>query len=148
MGDYYSVLPRYRLIWENVAWESGELKVVSYAADGSKAGEKVIRTAGEPVRVVLTPEKRYGNLCVVKVTLADKGGNFVPNDNRRVRFTAKDCEIRAVGNSNPRGYDSFKDTASHPLHFGRAGVYLRVEPGREGHLHAEADGLTPADVAF
>ena len=148
LGDYYSVLPRYRLIWENVAWESGELKVVSYAADGSKAGEKVIRTAGEPVRVVLTPEKRYGNLCVVKVTLADKDGNFVPNDNRRVRFTAKDCEIRAVGNSNPRGYDSFKDTASHPLHFGRAGVYLRVEPGREGRLHAEADGLIPADVAF
>ncbi len=147
-SDYYSVLPRYRLIWEDVAWEPGELKVVSYAADGSKVAEKVIRTAGEPVRVVLTPEKRYGELCVVKVTLADKDGNFVPNDNRRISFTAKDCEIRAVGNSNPRGYDSFKETSSHPLHFGRAGVYLRVKSGQKAHLHAEAQGLAPADATF
>ena len=148
MADYYSILPRYRLVWEDVAWEPGELKVVAYKADGSKAGERTVRTAGEPVRVVLTPEKRYGELCVVKVTLADKDGNFVPGDNRRIRFAATNCEIRAVGNSNPRGYDSFKDTASHPLHFGRAGVYLRVKPGETAQLRAEADGLAPAEASF
>ena len=144
LDDYYSVMPRYRLIWEDVAWEPGELKAVAYGDDGKVLGEKTIRTAGEPVRVVLTPERRYGSLCVVQVTLADKDGNFVPNDNRRISFTAEGCEILAVGNGDPRGMDSFKATASHPLSYGRAGVFLRVRPGEKATLTASADGLASA----
>ena len=148
LDDYYSVMPRYRLIWDNVAYEPGELKAVAYDAAGKVLGEKVIRTAGEPVKVVLTPEKRYGTFCAVKVTLADAQGNFVPNDDRRISFTAKGCEILAVGNSDPRGYDSFKKTDSHPLKFGRAGVFLRVRPGETAHLEARADGLAAAVAEF
>ena len=148
LDDYYSVLPRYRLIWEDVAWEPGELKAVAYGDDGKALGEKVVRTAGEPVRVVLTPERRYGTLCVVKVTLADKDGNFVPNDDRRIAFAAEGCEILAVGNSDPRGYDSFKDVSSHPLKFGRAGVYVRVKDGQKATLTATAEGLQPAAATF
>ncbi len=148
LDDYYSVLPRYRLIWESVAWEPGELKAVAYGKNGETLGEKVIRTAGEPVKVVLSPEKRYGTFCAVQVTLADKDGNFVPNDDRRISFAAEGCEILAVGNSDPRGYDSFKKTDSHPLKFGRAGVFVRVKPGEKARLEARAEGLDPAVVEF
>jgi len=115
--DYYSVLPRYRLIWKDVPYEPGELKVVAYGKDGSVKGTEVLHTAGEATKVVLTPERVYGSLCVVKVTLADKDGVFVPNDRRSVRFAIEGGEILAVGNSNPRSYASFKDVASHPLHY-------------------------------
>ncbi len=146
LDDYYSVLPRYRLIWEDVAYEPGELRAVAYDGAGKVLGEKVVRTAGSPVRVVLSPERRYGAFCVVQVSLADEDGNFVPNDDRRISFTAKGCEILAVGNSDPRGYDSFKQTDSHPLKFGRAGVFLRVRPGEKVRLEAWADGLGSASV--
>ena len=148
LDDYYSVMPRYRLMWEDVAYEPGELKTVAYDATGKVLGEKVIRTAGAPVRVVLSPEKRYGTFCAVQVSLADARGNFVPNDDRRISFSAKGCEILAVGNSDPRGYDSFKDVKSHSLKFGRAGVYMRVKPGETANLEAYAEGLASASADF
>ena len=148
LDDYYSVLPRYRLMWREVPYAAGEVKAVAYGKDGKVLGEQVLRTAGEPVRVVLEPERVYGNLCVVKVTLADRDGNFVPNDNRRIRFAAEGCEIAAVGNSDPRGLDSFKDVSSHPLCFGRAAAYLRLRDGVAAKLKATAEGLASAEVTI
>ena len=146
LDDYYSVLPRYRLMWMDVPYEPGELKVVAYGADGKVAGTETIRTAGAAARVALAPERAYGSLCVVQVTLADANGNFVPNDNRRVSFAAEGCEILAVGNSDPRGLDSFKDVKSHPLCFGRAAVYLRLKQGATARLTASAEGLASATI--
>ena len=146
LDDYYSVLPRYRLMWMDVPYEPGELKVVAYGKDEKASGTQVIRTAGPAARVALAPERVYGSLCVVQVTLADANGNFVPNDNRRVSFAAEGCEILAVGNSDPRGMDSFKDVKSHPLCFGRAAVYLRLKPGTAAYLTASAEGVASATV--
>ena len=147
-GGYYAVMPRYRLMWNDVTYEPGEVRAVAYGPDGKVLGEERIRTAGVAASVVLEPERRYGELCVVKVTLADADGRFVPDDNRRISFAAKGCEILAVGNSDPRGYDSFKDTSAHPLRFGRAAVYLRLRAGVPAQLTASADGLRPTTVAF
>ncbi len=145
-ANYYSVLPRYRLMWNDVPYEPGEVKAVAYGRDGRVLGEKAMRTAGAPTRVVLTPEPRYGSLCVVVVTLADRDGTFVPNDSRRVSFAAEGCEIAAVGNSDPRSFESFKDVSGHSLAFGRAAVYLRLKPGRPAKLTAAAEGLAAATV--
>ena len=145
LDDYYSVLPRYRLMWMEVPYEAGEVKAVAYGRDGAVLGTQVLRTADKPVRIVLEPERAYGDLCVVKVTLEDADGNFVPNDNRRIGFAAEGCEIAAVGNSDPRGLDSFKATSSHPLCFGRAAVYLRLGKG-PAKLKASADGLASTEI--
>ena len=147
-ANYYSVMPRYRLMWNEVPYEAGEVKAVAYGKDGQILGEKILRTASAPTRVVLTPEPRYGSLCVVVVTLADKDGTFVPNDSRRVSFAAEGCEIAAVGNSDPRGFESFKDISGHSLCFGRAAVYLRLKPGLPARLTARAEGLDPAEITL
>ena len=145
-ANYYSVMPRYRLMWNDVPYAPGEVKAVAYGKDGRVYGEKVLRTAGAPTQIVLTPEPRYGNLCVVVVTLADRDGTFVPNDSRRISFAAEGCEIAAVGNSDPRSFESFKDVSGHSLAFGRAAVYLRLKPGRPAKLTATAGGLAAATV--
>ena len=145
LDEYYSVLPRYRLMWNEVPYEPGEVKVVAYGRDGAVLGEQSIRTAGEPVKVVLSPERVYGSLCVVKVSLADKDGNVVPNDNRRISFAIEGGEILAVGNSDPRGLDSFKDVSGHPLRFGRAAVYVRLAEGPVT-LKASAEGLRAGEA--
>ena len=88
-------------------------------------------------------------LVFVRVTLADANGTPVPRDNRRVSFSVEGAgEIVSVGNSDPRGLDSFKDVASHPLHNGRAGLAIRRTGPGEIKLTASADGLAPAVVTF
>ena len=46
-------LDRYRLRWNNVCYEPGELKVVVFDENGKKCGEKILKTAGKPARLRL-----------------------------------------------------------------------------------------------
>ena len=48
---------RYRLMWNDVKYEPGELKVVAYGADGNKVGETSIHTAGKAAAVALKADK-------------------------------------------------------------------------------------------
>ena len=152
--DYYAVMPRYRLIWADVAWKPGELKAVAYDAAGNKLGEEVLRTAGNPVRVVLEPESEVlpddeDDFVFVKVTLADENGTRIPKDRRRVNFKAEGAmEIVSVGNSNPRAHESFKAVDSHPLFGGRAGLVVRRKGKGPARLTASAPGLRSAVIAW
>ena len=153
-SGYYDGMPRYRLIWDDVEWRPGEIKAVAYGADGAKLGAETLRTAGEAKSVVLSPESAAlppcrDELVFVKVTLADAAGVPVPRDNRRVRFSVEGPgEIVSVGNSDPRGYDSFKDVSSHPLRNGRAGLAIRRTGPGEVVLSASADGLAAGTFRF
>lgn len=152
--DYYAVIPRYRLIWEDVAWQPGELKAVAYNAAGKKLGEEILRTAGKATRVVLDPEAdvlpdNNDDLVFVKVTLADENGTMIPNDRRRVEFKAEGAvEIVSVGNSDPRAHESFKQVSSHPLFAGRAGLVVRRKGKGPAKLTASAEGLQSAVVSW
>ena len=151
---YYGVTRRYRLIWDDVVFEPGEIKAVAYGPDGKMLGEEILRTAGAAASVVLAPESAVlpasrDELVFVKVTLADAAGTPVPRDSRRVFFTVEGSgEIVSVGNSNPHGFDSFKDTGSHPLCNGRAGLAIRRTGVGKVVLRASADGLASAAVEF
>ena len=46
--DTLALQRRYRLMWMDVPYEPGEVKVVAYDASGKPAEEKVVRTAGKP----------------------------------------------------------------------------------------------------
>ena len=46
-------LDRYRLRWNDVRYEPGEVKVIVYDADGRKAGEQTIKTPGQPAKLQL-----------------------------------------------------------------------------------------------
>lgn len=86
--DKSSRLDRYRLRWNNVKYEPGEIRVVTYNQYGDKVGEDVRRTAGEPTQIKLVAEcpqnqgnvlKADGNdLAFVTVSLLDKDGNECP----------------------------------------------------------------------
>lgn len=99
--DKSSRLDRYRLRWNNVKYEPGEIRVVTYNQYGDKIGEDVKRTAGEPAQMkfsVETPDHEPiacmvegctdehnvllnadGNdLAFVTVSLLDKDGNECP----------------------------------------------------------------------
>ena len=151
---YYAGIPRYRIIWEEVAYEPGALKAVAYGSDGEVLGEETIRTAGDAASVVLAPESTTlpedpKEFVFVTVTLADAKGTPVPRDMRRVSFKVEGpAKIVSVGNANPRGHDSFKDVSSHPLYNGRAGLFIRRTGPGAVKLTASSEGLAPATVEW
>ena len=153
-NGYYAGTARYRLQWEDVVWEPGEIRAVAYGPDGAALGEETLRTAAAAASVVLEPESPVlpdsrDELVFVKVSLADANGVPVPRDSRRVSFSVDGpAEIVAVGNSNPRGTDSFKDVSSHPLCNGRAGLAVRRIGSGEVVLRASAEGLAGAEARF
>lgn len=57
------LLRRFRLIWPDVVYQPGELKVVAYGADGLPAMEQTVRTAGKPYALKLTPYTGLESIC-------------------------------------------------------------------------------------
>lgn len=86
-------LDRYRLRWNNVKYEPGELKVVVYDANGKEVGTETLHTAGKAVSLKATgdlgadikPLKADGNsMTFITVTALDKDGNVVPDADNQI----------------------------------------------------------------
>lgn len=150
--DYYRVTERYRLAWE-VPYEPGEIKVIAFR-NGHPIGEDFRKTAFKPAAVRLTPEApdiADGELAFVKVEIEDDDGTVLPLAQDRVSFAVEGPgEIVAVGNGSHNGFDSFTDTASHPLYNGRALVVVRRNGGSglPIKLTASAKGVRSAALTL
>ena len=90
-------LDRYRLRWNNVVYEPGEIKVVVYDEQGKRIGEKAVRTAGKAAKLDMQVEtanegkvpalKADGkDLAFITVTMLDKDGNEVPTADNTLHF--------------------------------------------------------------
>lgn len=82
-------LDRYRLRWNDVKYEPGEIKVVAYDERGAEIGQSSVRTAGKPRRIELEAECPSGkaantlkadgdDMAFVTVSLVDGDGTLCP----------------------------------------------------------------------
>ncbi len=78
--DCTSRLDRYRLRWNDVKYEPGEIRVVTYNEYGDKVGEDVRRTAGEPAKISLAAEcpdnADAGTSCLAEGRAGQHGGSL------------------------------------------------------------------------
>ena len=154
LNPYYDVCDRYRLRWFDVPYEPGVLTVVAYR-DGKRIGKEEMRTAGKPEAVRLSPDPYNGPMETVGETLffqvdvVDGQGVRDPLATNRISFRLDGPgKIVAVGNGNPRGYDAFTKTDSHPLYFGKAVVVVRATGPGALSLTAEAEGLKGSTLTW
>lgn len=104
---------RYRLMWMDVPYEAGELKVVAYDKDGRPAEEKIVRTAGKPHHLEVVADRMQltadgKDLAYITVRVVDKDGNLCPADNRLVTFSVKGAgTYRAAANGDATCLDLF-----------------------------------------
>ena len=129
--DKSSRLDRYRLRWNNVKYEPGEIRVVTYNQYGEKVGEDVKRTAGEPTQMkfsVETPDHEPiacmvegctdehnvllnadGNdLAFITVSLLDKDGNECPLADDELTFEVTGAgTFKAACNGDATSLESF-----------------------------------------
>lgn len=145
---------RYRLMWNETVYEPGELKVVAYDADGNKTEEKMVRTAGKPHHLVLTPNRRAllangDDLAYITIQIADKDGNIVPTDNRKVKFAVSGAgTFEATANGDPTSLMSFQNPEMN-LFSGAATAIVR-SADKEGEIRftASAKGIKPATLSI
>ncbi len=138
---------RFRLMWNDVRYEPGELTVVAYDSEGNKAMQKSVRTASEPYALELIPARESitadgKDLLYVTVRIVDQDGNLCPLDSRKVRFEVSGAgEFRAVANGDPTCLELF-----HIPEMSAFGGMLTVivqsqEKAGRITLKASADGL-------
>ena len=107
-------LDRYRLRWNDVKYEPGEIRVVAYDEQGNKIGEDVRRTAGKAVRLVAQAEtdshKADGeDLIYVRVSVCDKQGTLVPTCQEQLTFSVGgEARFEAVCNGDATSLESFR----------------------------------------
>lgn len=143
---------RYRLMWHDVVYEPGEVKVIAYDRNGKATAEKVIRTAGKPHRIELsTPHHTLNaddkDLAYVTLRIVDKDGNLCPTDGRLVNFNVKGAgRYRASANGDPTCLDLFHLPRMHAFN-GMLTVILQAskEAGTM-ELKASAKGLKSGSI--
>jgi len=102
----------YRLRWDNVKFEPGELKVVAYK-NGEQWAEDMMKTTGDPAQLQATADRTEiradgDDLAFVRIQVADENGLTVPTADNTIKFSLEGPgEIVATANGDPTNMTPF-----------------------------------------
>lgn len=144
----------YPLRWDEVKYEPGEVRVVSYKA-GKEWARASSRTAGEAAALQASADRATidgdgRDLSFVTVRIADKAGIDVPRSMQRVRFAVEGPgELVATDNGDPTSFEPFPSLERAAFNGLVLGI-VRARPGASGPItvRVTADGLAPASVTL
>jgi beta-galactosidase len=104
---------RYRLMWNDVKYQPGEIRIIAYDASNQQVAEKIIRTAGEPHALRMTADRRNiradgKDLSYVTIEIVDREGNLCPRANNLLFFEIQgEGTLQALCNGDPTDQTSF-----------------------------------------
>ena len=149
-------LDRYRLRWNDVKYEPGEVKVVVYDEKGDKCGEEILHTAGKPHHLQLdvwTQQSRRSpltsqrlradasagdpsplsadgqDLAFVTVSLVDEDGTLIPYAQDQLTFNVSGAgTFRAACNGDATSLEPFTEPT---MQLFNGQLVVVVQAGRE-----------------
>ncbi len=140
--------------FNNIAWQPGEIKALTYDSLGKKVAEHVLKTAGEPVGLRLTTRMNPrgfradgADLVLAEVEVVDKDGNRCPTALNMIDFQLKgNAEWRG---GLAQGPDNYILSRKLPVECGVNRVLIRsTRSAGQVVLTASSPGLKTAVVAF
>jgi len=142
----------YRLRWDDVRYEPGELKVVAYK-NGKKWAADTVRTTDGPYRLELSVDHPVlmadgQDLSFVTVRVTDKDGWTVPDAKNKLTISiAGPGTIVATDNGDAADLVSFPSPEKKAFN-GLCVVIVRSRAGRSGtiRVNAGADGLISGTI--
>jgi beta-galactosidase len=142
----------YRIVWNDVVYQPGVLKVVAYK-NGKKWATDTMQTTGPAQKLAMEPDRAKikadgSDLSYVTVTVEDKKGLLVPRSKNHIQFSIEGPgEIVATDNGDATSLVSFQ-SPERDAYNGMALVIVRAKAGQSGTiiLKAKADGLTVAQT--
>ena len=151
------LIDRYRLRWNNVKYEPGEVRVVVYDADGKRRGESVCRTAGAPYRLTVRQQSldEYRghktlradgeDMAFYVVQAVDKDGNLCPEADCQVNVQVSGAaDFKGLCNGDATSFEVFT-RPTMKLFKGQLVVGV-ISNGKKGtaRISVESSGLLPA----
>lgn len=143
---------RFLFTWRDVQFAPGELKAVGYDAKGKQLCEDVVKTAGDPAAIKLTPHTAPNGLradgsdmALVDVEVVDAAGNRCPTAMNLIKFDLQGpAEWRGGIAVGPDNHILSREL---PVELGLNRVLLRSRPeAGKIVLRASADGLKSAQA--
>ncbi len=144
----------YRLRWDNVVYEPGTLKVVTYK-NGRRWATDVVKTTGPAAKLALQADRTEihadgKDLSFVTLTIEDRNGVPVPRSNNHIRFSlAGPGEIVATDNGDATSHVSFQSKERDAFN-GLCLAVIRARAGEPGKitLTAQSAGLAGARIVI
>ena len=142
----------YRLRWDDVLYEPGELKVIAYK-NGKIWAEDFMKTTKEPAQLSATADRNEivadgYDLSFITVDIQDEDGLFVTNANNTIEFSIEGPgEIVATDNGDPTCMVEFPSTI-RPAFSGKVLAIVRSVPNETGIIKvtAKSEGLVDSTV--
>ena len=143
---------RFLFTFDNVAWQTGELRAIGYAADGKQLCETTLATAGVPVALRLTKRTAPGglradgaDLALLEVEVVDAAGRRSPTALDMIDFKLDGPAEWRGGIA--QGADNFILARSLPVEGGVNRVLVRstTQAGKIV-VNGSAAGLTAATL--
>jgi len=106
---------RYRLMWMDVKYEPGTIRVVAFDKAGKPVAEEEITTAGKPHRLILEPDRKTitangEDISFVTVSVVDKDGNPCPTATNQLNFKVTGAgTYRAACNGDATSLEIFHE---------------------------------------
>jgi beta-galactosidase len=141
----------YRLRWNDVTYQPGELKVVAYK-QGKKWAHDMVTTTSPGTKLILQADRNriksdMLDLSYVTVAIVDQAGRLVPHSKNHVSFAVTGPgEVVATDNGDATSLEPFQAHERDAFN-GLCLVILR-STGKAGTimLKASSPGLAPAEV--
>lgn len=149
-----SLQHRYRLMWMDVVYQPGEVRVVAYDKQGKAVDEQVVRTAGKAHHLELVADRTLlaadgSDLSYITVRVVDKQGTLCPTDSRLVEFTVKGTgTLRATANGDATCLDLFHLPQMHAFSGQLTAIVQAGEQAGSIVLEAKAKGLPAAKLVL
>ena len=151
------LIDRYRLRWNNVKYEPGEVRVVVYDDKGVRRGESVCRTAGAPCRLTVRQQSldEYRghktlradgeDMAFYVVQAVDEDGNLCPEADCQVNVQVSGAaDFKGICNGDATSFEVFT-RPTMKLFKGQLVVGI-ISNGKKGtaRISVESSGLLPA----
>jgi beta-galactosidase len=153
-NDSMALLRRYRIIWDRVKYEPGEIKVVAYDEAGQAVKTQTVKTASTPHHLTITPSvtklsKGHGDLCFLRINVVDINGNLCPDADDTIRFHVKGagCYV-AASNGDPTNLNDFNKPLMPAFHGQLMAVVSTIGTAGDISFTASADGLDPCTITL
>lgn len=148
------VMKRFRLMWEDVKYVPGEIRVVAYDANGFPKMEKTVKTAGKPHHIELSTYRTDlaadgKDLAYVTAKVVDMDGNLCPLDGRLMTFSVYGAgKYRASANGDPTCLDIFHEPQMHAFNGLLTVIVQAGETAGNVTLTVNAKGLKGATLSL
>jgi len=142
----------FRLVWDKVIYQPGELKVVAYK-NGKQWATDVVKTTGDATQLTLSANHSTiaadgADLAYITVKVQDKGGLTVPRSHPLIRFEVEGPgEIVATDNGDATDFTPFQSYERKAFN-GMALVIVKAKKGTTGSFKVKAisNGLKAGEV--